>query len=97
MGKEGILNSPIFGDVVDFKVQGQAIRYVVIGESLRVPGCLVLANRTCRGIHCHPSNCKPTGGDRLILARQLRKRYEERFHGRLVQWIPPIRRNSNEI
>lgn len=72
-----------FGDVVDYHVRDKRRRFVVIGESSRAPGRLVLADRNCIGMPCHPSNCKATGGDRLILARQLRKRYEGRFPGML--------------
>ncbi len=73
-----------FGDVVDFGMDGKKQRLIVIGESSRAPGCVVLSDR---GLirHTHPSNCQGTGGDRLILARQLRKRYEGRFPGRLVE------------
>jgi hypothetical protein len=74
-----------FGDVVDFGMDGKRQRLIVIGESSRAPGCVVLADRNCIGMPSHPSNCKATGGDRRILARQLRKRYEGRFPGRLVE------------
>ncbi len=80
-----------FGDVVDFKIKGRTVRFIVIGESLRAPGCLVLANRSHRGICCHPSNCKTTGGDRLILARQLRKKYESRLPQRLMEFGGKLR------
>jgi hypothetical protein len=79
-------------DVVDFGMDGKKRRFVVIGESSREPGCLVLSDR---GLirHAHPSNCRATVEEMLDNGPVVRKAITDKHPGWMVMGYGRRRRS----